>query len=192
MKVKHIVLAGGCFWGLQALVDQFRGVMSTTVGYANSKDGFLASVSSQKVPFLKEAGVPACNVSYQAVCSGETGAAEAVTIEYDADTISLGSLLDIFFSVIDPAAENYQGNDVGTQYRSGVYYLSSEAGDEAAIRQKIEIVKQSTKKHVVTEVLALRNYTVAEDYHQKYLNNRPEGYCHINVSAAKVKFSSLL
>ncbi len=192
-RTRHIVLAGGCFWGLQALIDSFRGICSTFVGYANAQEKTSpGSIEGQTVPFLKAAGIPTCGLSYQAVCSGTTDAAEAVAVEYDEQVIKLDDILSIFFAAIDPTSKNYQGNDVGTQYRSGIYYFPCEKEDIRVIEKKMQEVQLSYKKPVVTEVAELRNYSVAEENHQKYLANRPGGYCHIDVSATRERFAHLL
>ncbi|EFO61532.1 Peptide methionine sulfoxide reductase msrA [Giardia lamblia P15] len=197
VEAKHIVLAGGCFWGLQALMDSFKGIGTTVVGYANASMNACGTksssgVESQTVSFLKRANIPAYELSYQAVCSGATNAAEAVAIEYDERVITLESILDIFFAVVDPTSKNSQGNDVGTQYRSGIYYLPCEKDDLSIINTKVQELQLSYKKPIVTEVAELKNYSVAEEMHQKYLASRPNGYCHIDVSAARERFAHLL
>lgn len=197
VEARHIVLAGGCFWGLQALMDSFKGICTTVVGYANASTdarGVVPSggVEAQTVPFLKHANVPACGLSYQSVCSGTTDAAETVAIEYDRRVITLENILDIFFAVIDPTSKNSQGNDVGTQYRSGIYYLPCEKDDVQIIEKKVQELRLSYEKPIVTEVAELKNYSVAEEMHQKYLASRPNGYCHINVSTARERFAHLL
>lgn len=153
---ESIVLAGGCFWGLQAFLRRLPGVVRTEAGYANS--------------LLPQ---PA----YRQVCSGITNAAEAVKVDFDPKVLSLRQLLDAFFTVIDPEAVNRQGNDIGTSYRSGIYY-----SDPAMLPVIRQAVKTEQKKHslpVATEVDVLRNFWPAEDYHQDYLEVNPGGYCHI-------------
>ena len=134
-----IYLAGGCFWGMQRFIDQFDGVISTEVGYANGPD---------RAPTYKE------------VCAS-SGHAETVRIEYDESVISLDKLLEYYFMVIDPLSVNRQGGDVGIQYRTGIFY-TDEAGAPLA---------------VISE--PLKNFFSAEEYHQKYLEKNPGGYCHI-------------
>lgn len=196
-KVRHIVLAGGCFWGLQALMDSFKGISSTIVGYANASvtraiDN-CTSVEAQTVSYLKSSHIPTCQVSYKSICSGQTGAAEAVAIEYDESIITLTDILDVFFSVIDPTSKDFQGNDVGTQYRSGIYYLPFDKDSVVpTVEKKVKEIQSSYKKPIVTELVELNNFSVAEEMHQKYLENRPGGYCHINVCAAKQRFAHLL
>jgi peptide methionine sulfoxide reductase msrA/msrB len=157
---REIWLAGGCFWGLEAYLDKLSGVVYTNVGYANGKTE---------------------NPSYQQVCYGNTGHAETVYVRYDPKPIDLATLLAYFFKVVDPTSVNRQGNDRGSQYRSGIYY--KDPADKAIIDQ---VITQEQKKYstvIVTEVLPLRNYYVAEEYHQKYLEKNPSGYCHIDLSS---------
>ena len=158
-NIREIWLAGGCFWGLEAYLDKLNGVVFTNVGYGNGNTE---------------------NPTYQQVCSNNTGHAETVYVQYDPKLIDLPTLLTYYFKVVDPTSVNRQGNDRGSQYRSGIYYKDS--GDKAVIDQ---VIAQEQKKYsaaVVTEVLPLRNYYVAEDYHQKYLEKNPNGYCHIDLS----------
>ncbi len=156
-----IYLAGGCFWGVQGYFDLLEGVLSSQVGYANSK------VESP---------------SYQQVCSGVTQAVEAVEITFDSTLLSLEVLLKRFFSIIDPFALNYQGNDVGTQYRSGIYTNEEKMLEE--IEGFVNALQKQYSKKIVTEVSLLENFYLAETYHQKYLAKNPNGYCHIDLSAA--------
>lgn len=150
-----IYLAGGCFWGLQKFFDQFDGVISTEVGYANGPD---------RAP------------TYQEVCA-DSGHAETVKVEYDEGRISLSQLLDYYFMVIDPLSVNKQGHDEGIQYRTGIYY--TDAGQVPIIQQKCgEIEKQAGQK-IAVAVEPLKNFFSAEEYHQKYLEKNPGGYCHI-------------
>ncbi len=155
MKNKSIYLAGGCFWGLQKFFDQFDGVLATEVGYANG---------------------PTQAPTYRDVCAS-SGHAETVRVEYDAAVLSLGKLLEFYFMVIDPTSVNRQGNDVGVQYRTGIYYV-----DEAQ-RSEIEPVYRAQEQQVgvplAVELQPLQNFFSAEEYHQKYLDKNPDGYCHI-------------
>lgn len=158
--LREIWLAGGCFWGLEAYLDKLSGVVYTNVGYANGNT---------------------VNPSYQQVCYNNTGHAETVYVQYDPKQIDLATLLTYFFKVVDPTSVNRQGNDKGSQYRSGIYYKDS--ADKIIIDQAIA---QEQKKHsavIATEVLPLRNYCVAEEYHQKYLEKNPSGYCHIDLAS---------
>ena len=149
-----IYLAGGCFWGLQKFFDQFDGVISTEAGYANGPD---------KAP------------TYQEVC-GSSGHAETVRIDYD-DRISLENLLEYYFMVIDPVSINRQGGDAGIQYRTGIFYTDME---QLPIIEKIYVLEQEKAgEKLAVLVEPLRNFFSAEEYHQKYLEKNPGGYCHI-------------
>jgi peptide-methionine (S)-S-oxide reductase len=150
-------LATGCFWCTEAIFSRLKGVQSVVSGYASSK---------------------VANPSYQAVCSGRTGAAEAVQITFDPSVISYNKLLEIFWHVHDPTTLNRQGNDVGTQYRSGIYYQNDEQ-KRVALASKEAIDKSGTYRNsVVTEILPFTNFYPAEDYHQEYYdNNRYQPYC---------------
>lgn len=159
MNMESIVLAGGCFWGLQAFLRRLPGVNETEVGYANSK-------------------VP--NPSYQQVCSQMTGSTEAVEVRFDPSIISLRQLLDAFFEVIDPTVANRQGNDIGTNYRTGIYYTSEL--QIPVIKQTMRTEQKQYGRPLVTEILPLKNFYPAEEYHQDYLEINPGGYCHIPVS----------
>ena len=158
-----IFLAGGCFWGLQKYFDQFDGVLRTEVGYANGPD---------TAP------------SYEDVCH-DSGHAETVMIEYDPERISLEQLLDAYFLVIDPLSVNRQGHDEGIQYRTGIYY--TDESQLATVRKVYsrEEAKAGAKLAVAAE--PLRNFFSAEEYHQKYLEKNPGGYCHIPARFYKEK-----
>ncbi len=159
--IKTIYLAGGCFWGIQAYFSLIDGVCDTVAGYANGN----------------------CeNPDYEKVCTGATNFAETVKVEYDPDKISLEEILNQFFDIIDPTTLNKQAFDIGTQYRSGVYYIDDE--DESVIKEKIKSISKNYMRPIVTEVEKLKNFYPAEDYHQKYLDKHPGGYCHINLSKA--------
>lgn len=150
-------LATGCFWCTEAIFSRLRGVQSVVSGYAASK---------------------VANPSYQAVCSGRTGAAEAVQITFDPSIIAYDKLLEIFWHVHDPTTLNRQGNDVGTQYRSGIYYHNDEQ-KEIALASKEAVDKSGTYRNpVVTEILPFTNFYPAEDYHQEYYDRNPyQPYC---------------
>lgn len=153
--LQTIYLAGGCFWGVQKFFDQFEGVISTETGYANGPDD-----------------AP----RYQEVCAS-SGHAETVKIVYDEGRISLTELLDYYFMVIDPLSVNRQGNDRGIQYRTGIYYTSDDQLPEIeAVYQEQE---QKVGAKLAVELLPLVNFFTAEEYHQKYLDKNPGGYCHI-------------
>lgn len=155
IDMKHIYLAGGCFWGVQKFFDQFGGVVYTEVGYANG---------------------PSENPSYQDVCAS-SGHAETVHVGYDDARITLTELLDYYFTVIDPLSVNQQGNDKGIQYRTGIYYT------EESQLPEIEAVyareREKAGAPLAVELMPLRNFYTAEEYHQKYLDKNPYGYCHI-------------
>ena len=161
--MKTIYLAGGCFWGLQKFFDQFDGVLRTEVGYANGPD---------RAP------------SYEDVCN-DSGHAETVMIEYDEDRISLETLLDRYFLVIDPLSVNRQGHDEGIQYRTGIYYTDD--GQPDVIRKVYSRVEAEAGAKLAVTVEPLRNFFSAEEYHQKYLEKNPGGYCHIPASFYKEK-----
>ena len=166
----QIYLAGGCFWGVQAYFDLVRGVEGTRVGYANAHDSALE------------------NLNYEVVCSGLSGAVEAVEITFDEGTLSLDEVLARFFSIIDPLSVDRQGNDIGSQYRSGIYArdlrLLNMAREFIARFVVPKVAPKVASRQIATEVLLLRNFTPAESYHQKYLANNPNGYCHIDISKA--------
>lgn len=159
MENKTIYFAGGCFWGTEHYFKMIKGVVSTTVGYANS---------------IME------NPSYKDVCSGDTLAAETVKVDYDPSLVSLEFLTRMFFHAIDPTSLNRQGNDIGTQYRTGIYYTDNE--DLAEIYKVFEEQRSTTEGEIVVEVKALQNFYAAEDYHQDYLDKNPDGYCHLPFS----------
>ncbi len=155
-KYREIYLAGGCFWGAEKYFSMINGVKSTGVGYANGN---------------KE------NPTYEEVCSGKTGFAETVKVIYDPSRVSLPFLLDMYYKIIDPTSINRQGNDTGTQYRTGIYY--TDPLDEKTIRASLEKLSGKYEKPIAVEAGPLKNYYPAEEYHQKYLDKNPGGYCHI-------------
>ena len=163
MKEKEIYLAGGCFWGLEKYLRSIPGVIKTEVGYANGKTD---------------------KPTYEEVCRHDTGHAETVKLVYDPLKINLKRLLSLFYMLIDPTTLNRQGNDVGTQYRTGIYYTEEE--DLTVIRESIVKLQERYKKPVAIEVKPLLNYDTAEEYHQKYLDKNPGGYCHINSTQFEV------
>ena len=156
--MKKIVLAGGCFWGVEEFLSRLNGVVSTEVGYANGRTE---------------------NPTYEDVCYKNTYFAEACLVEYDEHILSLENLLREYWSIVDPTALNRQGPDVGSQYRTGIYYLDKSDLD-TILNSKEENQKNYDKK-IVTEVVPLTNYYKAEEYHQKYLKKNPNGYCHIKL-----------
>lgn len=156
---KEIYLAGGCFWGTQAYFDMIDGVIATEVGYANG---------------ITE------NPTYKQVCTGATGFVETTKIIYNPLKINLYQLLEQFFRTINPTSLNKQGGDIGTQYRTGVYSLNNE--DRQTVREFFELVKNNYDKEIVVENKIIENYYIAEEYHQKYLEKNPGGYCHVDLS----------
>ncbi len=154
---RAIVLAGGCFWGLDEYMRRMPGVIFHYAAYANGT------------------GVDS---SYEDVCSCKTDHVEAVFVEYNPQIIDLDHLLYYFFQTFDPTQVNRQGNDIGRQYRSGIYYLDE--ADLAAIDRAMAKARTAVKHDLATEVLPLKNITKAEDYHQNYLVKNPTGYCHVS------------
>ena len=155
----EIYLAGGCFWGLEEYFSRIEGVKKTTVGYAN---GQVESTNYQLIH--------------------QTDHAETVHLIYDEKRVSLREILLYYFRVIDPLSVNKQGNDVGRQYRTGVYY--TDEGDKAVIEQVFAEQEKQLGQKIAVELEPLRHYVLAEDYHQDYLKKNPGGYCHINVNDA--------
>ncbi|MCR5088025.1 MAG: peptide-methionine (S)-S-oxide reductase MsrA [Oscillospiraceae bacterium] len=153
--MKTIYFAGGCFWGTQKFFDQFAGVTETEVGYANGRTE---------------------NPCYQEVCAG-AGHAETVKVVYDSGRISLKRLIEYYFKTIDPLAYHRQGADIGIQYRTGIYY--EDEGDLSVIQSCYAEEQQKYRHRMEVELLPLRNFSRAEEYHQKYLEKNPGGYCHI-------------
>ena len=156
--MKEIVLGGGCFWGVQEFMSRLKGVKKTEVGYANGRGE---------------------NPTYEDICNNNTYYAEVCKILYDENEISLENILEEFWSIIDPTILNRQGNDIGSQYRTGIYYTD---------KTDIEIIEKSKNKEqnkyskkIVTEINPLEKYYIAEEYHQDYLKKNPGGYCHIKL-----------
>lgn len=156
-----IYLAGGCFWGVEGYFKRIEGVEGTTCGYANGRTD---------------------NPSYEDVCRHDTGHAETVKVDFDDEVISLEDLLIYYFRIIDPVSVNKQGNDVGTQYRTGIYY--SDESQLPVIKAAIEREQRKYNEKIAVEVLPIENFYSAEEYHQDYLDKNPNGYCHINLSLA--------
>lgn len=157
--MKKIVIAGGCFWGVEAYMERLAGVTFTKVGYANGSTE---------------------NPTYEEVCRGTTGHVEAVWIEYDEEILSLDQLLVSFWHIIDPTLLNRQGPDIGHQYRTGLYY--TDPNDLAALEASKAREQEKHDRPIVTEIEPLTAFYDAEDYHQKYLQKNPSGYCHIDLS----------
>lgn len=154
---KTIYLAGGCFWGTAHLMSLVPGVNSAIAGYANSL-------------------IP--DPSYQMVCTGKTNAAETVKVEYDDSQVGLTDILQLYFKSIDPLSVNRQGNDIGSQYRTGVYY--TDPADAEVIDAQLATLQRRHKRPLAVEFGPLQNFYPAEEYHQAYLVKNPGGYCHVN------------
>ncbi len=150
-----IYLAGGCFWGAQKFFDQFGGVTATCVGYANG---------------------PTDQTTYKDVCA-DSGHAETVRVEFDESVLPLSRLLEYYFMVIDPVSVNRQGHDEGIQYRTGIYYTDDEL--LPAIEKAFAAEQAKYAQKLAVEVKRLENFCPAEEYHQKYLDKNPTGYCHV-------------
>ncbi|HEX3027699.1 MAG TPA: peptide-methionine (R)-S-oxide reductase MsrB [Clostridia bacterium] len=154
--MSEIYLAGGCFWGMEKYIASIRGVQSTQVGYANGKTE---------------------HPTYEEVCYRNTGHAETVHVIYDPGIVSLDFLLQLYYESIDPVSVNRQGGDSGTQYRTGIYFISEE--DRPVIERSIALLQKRYEKPIAIEVKPLSCFSPAEEYHQKYLDKNPDGYCHI-------------
>lgn len=168
MTQHTITLAGGCFWCTEAVFDRVRGITDVESGYSNGH---------------------ALHPTYEQVCSGTTGHAEVVRLAFDPAVISVREIFEIFFATHDPTTLNRQGNDVGTQYRSGIYFENPEHGEIAN-----DMIRQMSQDKlfgapITTEVCPLANYSAAEDYHQDYFANHPDqGYCAFVVGPKVEKF----
>lgn len=153
----EIYFAGGCFWGTEHFLKQIRGVEATQVGYANGNID---------------------NPTYEQVCHDNTGFAETVKIVYDPQVVSLDLLIDLFFKTIDPTSLNRQGNDRGSQYRTGLFYTNP--ADLPEIELDVKVQARNYSQPLMVEVKPLKNFYPAENYHQDYLDKNPGGYCHID------------
>ncbi|MBD1221972.1 peptide-methionine (S)-S-oxide reductase MsrA [Virgibacillus halodenitrificans] len=159
--LKKIYFAGGCFWGVEAYMNRIYGVSQVVSGYANGKGK---------------------NPSYEDVIKGDQNFAETVEVTYDPERVSLDTLIDRLFQVIDPTSKNKQGNDVGVQYRTGIYF--TDPAEEKVVKSAIEREQEYYKDTIVTEAQPLENFYKAEEFHQDYLEKNPNGYCHINLNTA--------
>ena len=153
---KVIYLAGGCFWGVEKYLSLLPGIIATEVGYANGHTK---------------------NPTYEEVCKGNTGHAEAVRVIYDANQGGLDFVLEQFYNIINPTVKDRQGPDIGNQYRTGIYF--TDPREEAIIANSLANLQKSYDDPIVVENLSLTSYYTAEEYHQKYLDKNPGGYCHI-------------
>jgi len=168
MSIDKALLGGGCFWCLEAVYNDVKGVVSAISGYA---------------------GGARPNPSYEQVCTGATGHAEVVEITYDSALLSYEDILSIFFTIHDPTTLNRQGNDVGTQYRSVIYYVNAE--QEAVARAFVAGLEAEKvyARPIVTEISPAPAFYAAEDYHQRYFARNPgQGYCQIVVAPKLAKF----
>ncbi len=154
---KEIYLAGGCFWGTEHFLKLIEGVEATQVGYAN---GNIA------------------HPTYQQVCTGKTDFAETVKVQYNPEVVDLPFLIGLYFKTIDPTSLNRQGNDRGTQYRTGIYYTQPD--DLPIIKETVDRLAVGYTRPLVVEIKPLKNFYPAETYHQDYLDKNPGGYCHIH------------
>ena len=154
--LKEIYLAGGCFWGTEKYLEEVKGIIKTEVGYANG---------TTVAP------------TYEQVCHQNTGHAETVKVIYEDTVIGISYLLDLYYDVINPVSVNRQGPDTGSQYRTGIYYV--DAQDVPTIQASIADLQTKYVEKIAIEVKELDNYYAAEEYHQKYLDKNPNGYCHI-------------
>ena len=157
--MEEIYLAGGCFWGTEHYFKQIEGVVETEVGFANGHTD---------------------NPTYEEVYTDQTGYAETVRIRYDEQTVDLEFLLNMFFHAIEPTSVNRQGHDVGTRYRTGVYYV---ADRQLPVIEKVFAEQQAAiNEPIAVEVKPLDRFFPADDYHQDYLDKHPDGYCHLPLS----------
>ena len=167
-NLRTLILGGGCFWCTEAVFTEVRGVLDVESGYSNGHTP---------------------NPTYEQVCTGSTGHNEVVKLVYDPTQISTRELLEIFFLIHDPTTLNRQGNDCGTQYRSGIYFTN--AAQEATARTLIAELETSRAyaRPIVTEVQAVANYSAAEDYHQDFFARNPyQGYCRAVAAPKVIKF----
>jgi peptide-methionine (S)-S-oxide reductase len=165
-RIETITLAGGCFWCVEAVFEQVRGVIDVQSGYSNGQ---------------------AVDPSYEQVCTGNTGHAEVVRVRFDPDELPLEDVLAIFFATHDPTTLDRQGNDVGTQYRSGIYW--HDEAQKPVIERVLAEANAALGGRVVTEVLPLDNYSAAEAYHQHYFAQHPnQGYCAAVIGPKVEKF----
>lgn len=154
--MKTIYLAGGCFWGVEEYFSRIKGVTDTTVGYANSDTE---------------------NPTYEQICEHKVNAIETLKLAFDENVVSLETILDNFFEIIDPTSVDKQGEDKGHQYRTGIYYENEDY--VSIINNKISTEQLKYEDKIVVEVCKLTNFFDAEEYHQDYLKKNPNGYCHI-------------
>lgn len=160
-NIKVIYLAGGCFWGTEAYLKKIKGIVKTVVGYANGDSD---------------------ETNYEIV--SRTDHAETVKIYYDFSRISLTEILLHYFRIINPKSINRQGNDIGRQYRTGIYWDEEDTNSKEIVKDFIEYEEEKIGK-VAVEISLIKNFVKAEDYHQDYLDKNPNGYCHVNLNLAE-------
>ena len=162
---KTIFLAGGCFWGTQHYLDKINGIIETQTGFANGNEEYKDRVAAGDGP------------SYEEVYTDTTGFAETVRVVYDDEVLSLKKLLELYFLCIEPTSVNRQGEDEGTRYRTGIYYIDAE--DLPTIMEVYRQVGHGYSSPLAVEVEPLRVFQPASEYHQDYLTKHPDGYCHL-------------
>ncbi|MCD5414450.1 MAG: peptide-methionine (S)-S-oxide reductase MsrA [Clostridiales bacterium] len=155
--MKKIVFAAGCFWGVEAYFKKINGILFVKVGYSNGRKDY---------------------PTYEEVCSGQTGHAETCYLEYDEAVISLSALLELYWKIVDPTVIDRQGPDVGSHYRTGIYYYDEV--DYSVITSSKDAEQSKYELPIVTEIMPLKVFWDAEEYHQDYLDKNPSGYCHIS------------
>ena len=160
--IKNITLGGGCFWGVQAAFDLLAGVTKSDVGYCGGTTN---------------------DPTYEEVCRKNTGHIEVVKLEFNSDILSLDDILKLFFLIHDPTQTDGQANDIGPQYMSAIFY--SEETDKEQISNFIADLSTRTENKIITQLEKLEVFYSAEEYHQKYLDKNPTGYCHINLLSVK-------
>ncbi|EGY52647.1 methionine-S-sulfoxide reductase/methionine-R-sulfoxide reductase [Neisseria shayeganii 871] len=165
--IRDIYLAGGCFWGVEAYFRRIEGIVSAVSGYANGRTE---------------------HPSYEQVCRENSGHAETVRLQYDDSRLPLPHLLAHYFRLIDPTSLNRQGNDVGEQYRTGIYY--TDEADRPVAEAALQRLQRHYRRPLQVALEPLRQFFPAEDHHQDYLGKHPHGYCHINLAAASVPLSA--
>lgn len=169
MATESAILGGGCFWCLEAIYQELKGVSHVESGYAGGH-------------------IP--NPTYEQICEGKTGHAEVVRVEFEPAAVSYRDILEVFFTIHDPTTPNRQGNDIGTQYRSVIYYQSPAQYETA--KQVIAEMANVWDAPIVTELLPLSSYYKAEEYHQNYFRRNPmQGYCAFVVAPKVAKFRSV-
>lgn len=157
--MKEIYLAGGCYWGVEKYISNIKGVLETTVGFANGNTD---------------------HPTYEQVRYHNTGHAETVKAVYDETSVPLEVLLKLFYLIIDPTSVDKQGEDEGHQYRTGIYF--TEEGDASIIRESLRKLEQQVGEPLAIEACPLEHFYDAEEYHQKYLDKNPGGYCHVPIA----------